>query len=95
MIEGKASIIKHTLLPNKRLVLSLTSNRTLLLHDIFTCKLIESLVVSDALSLSKLKSFIEETEYITDVIPTWCVTDIYTGTIRITLEKSKCTDAEW
>ncbi|KAG0364651.1 hypothetical protein BGZ54_007287 [Gamsiella multidivaricata] len=87
VIEGEHGLIKHTLLNNRRMVVTEDKCGEVALWDIIKCVQLETFTGR------KLEDVVNELNTI-ESVPTWCTIDTRIGALTVHLDEARCFDAE-
>ncbi|KAF9915766.1 hypothetical protein BX616_005440 [Lobosporangium transversale] len=87
VIEGEHGLIKHTLLNNRRMVVTEDKCGEVALWDIIKC------IQLDTFPGRKLDDVVNELNTI-ESVPTWCTIDTRIGALTVHLDEGRCFDAE-
>ncbi|KAI1318451.1 hypothetical protein EDD11_006535 [Mortierella claussenii] len=87
VIEGEHGLVKHTVLNNRRMVVTEDKCGEVALWDIIKC------VQLDTFSGRKLEDVVNELNTV-ESVPTWCTIDTRIGALTVHLDEARCFDAE-
>ncbi|KAI8598653.1 WD40-repeat-containing domain protein [Dissophora ornata] len=87
IIEGEHGLIKHTVLNNRRMVVTEDKCGEVALWDIIRCVQLETFTGR------KLDEVVNELNTI-ESVPTWCTIDTRIGALTVHLDEARCFDAE-
>ncbi|KAG0234464.1 hypothetical protein BGW41_001137 [Actinomortierella wolfii] len=87
VIEGEHGLIKHTLLNNRRMVVTEDKCGEIALWDLIRC------VQLKTFTNRKLEDVVNELNT-NESVPTWCTVDTRIGALTVHLEEGRCFDAE-
>ncbi|KAF9583033.1 hypothetical protein BGW38_010379 [Lunasporangiospora selenospora] len=87
VIQGEYGLIKHSVLNNRRMVVTEDKNGEVALWDLIKCVQVQTFTGR------KLDDVVNELNT-TESVPTWCTIDTRIGALTIHLEEGRCFDAE-
>ncbi|KAG9327107.1 hypothetical protein KVV02_008737 [Mortierella alpina] len=87
VIQGEHGLIKHTLLNNRRMVVTEDKCGEVALWDLIQCVQLETYTGR------KLEDVVNELNTI-ESVPTWCTIDTRIGALTVHLDEGRCFDAE-